>query len=114
MDLWRNHIWAVRLHRLAAGAPPPYEDGRPQPQSVGLLAKQPGLARSGQGRAVAAPVTYNDWSSALRERYFVPENNGIPVTFFVDDDAIAEISGEASHEEAVRNFARRVHGQLIH
>jgi len=59
-------------------------------------------------------VTYNDWSSALRERYFVPENAGLPVTFFVDDDTIAEISGEASHEEAVRNFSKRVHGQLIH
>jgi hypothetical protein len=63
---------------------------------------------------VAAPVTYNDWSRALRERYFIPENNGVPVTFFVDDDAIAELGGKASHEEGVRDFAGRVHGQLIH
>jgi len=81
---------------------------------VGLLLKTAGFARSRQGGAVAAPVTYDDWSRALRERYFIPDNSGVPVTFFVDDDAIAEIFGEGSLEEAVRDFARRVYGQLIH
>jgi hypothetical protein len=43
--------------------------------------------------ALIDTTSYEAWTKALRDHFFVETNSGIPVTFFVDPDVLAELSG---------------------
>jgi hypothetical protein len=47
---------------------------------------------------VADRLSYEDWASRLRAHFFEESNAGVPVTFFVDGEVLAEIAGVPEQE----------------
>jgi len=58
-------------------------------------------------------ASYDAWSEALRVHFFVESNAGIPVTFFVDGDALAEVAGIEDPSVAEAALASLVRRKLL-
>jgi hypothetical protein len=56
-------------------------------------------------------LTYEDWAGLLCAHFFRAEYDGVPVMFFVDDDAIANLHG-GDPRDAVSSLVAAVRGRL--
>jgi hypothetical protein len=56
-------------------------------------------------------VNYEEWAALLAEHFFRPEFDGVPVMFFVDDDAVAKLYG-GDLGDAVGSLVSAVRGRL--
>lgn len=57
--------------------------------------------------------SYDAWTKALRDHFFTEANAAIPVTFFVDDDVLAEVAGITDPLAARAGLANAVRPRLL-
>lgn len=57
--------------------------------------------------------SYDAWTEALRAHFFVEANAGVPVTFFVDADVLAELAGMDDSSAAEARLATVVRPKLL-
>ncbi len=62
-------------------------------------------------RATGGAVEYDEWTEQLFNHFFGPDLDGLPVMFFVDDEAVATIYG-GSRADAVTSLVTAVHERL--
>lgn len=58
-------------------------------------------------------ASYEAWTKALRLHFFVEANAGVPVTFFVDADVLAELAGMEDSSAAEARLATVVRPKLL-
>lgn len=58
-------------------------------------------------------ASYEVWTRVLESHFFTEANAGIPVTFFVDDDVLAEVAGITDPSAARAGLANAVRPRLL-
>jgi hypothetical protein len=58
------------------------------------------------------PTTYEQWAALIAEHFFRPENDGIPIVLYVDDEIVAAIAGSQGVANAVHSLISAVRSRL--
>jgi hypothetical protein len=78
-------------------------------ETAGMNEQETGNGRS---RGAAHTISYNSWSTILRERFYNETRAGKPATLFVDDDILDEIAAQHSVEDGVASLTDAVRSRL--